>query len=184
MAVNFVHRRKQKPNGNQRPLMNFAKKTMTPISTQSRSLQSDELQFATFRLGELLLGVDIREVSQISRPQKTTPVPHAPASVLGVINMRGEVNTVIDLGMVLGFPPIQATAHVRQVIVRYEGEQVGLLVDRLADIICVRREAIGPRPENLNGLDARFLWGVCQLERELLTVLDLEQTLAGVNHSQ
>jgi purine-binding chemotaxis protein CheW len=152
----------------------------TATFTQSPTEQLGELHLATFRVGKLLTGIDIRHVVQISRVQEITPVPHAPTSVLGVINLRGEVVTEIDLGVLLGLSPIEITAEARQVIVLVAGEPVGLLVDRVADITVVRRETIDPRPENLNGCDARFFCGVYQQEAELLAVLDLEQMLAAV----
>lgn len=138
----------------------------------------DQLQFATFYVGELLLGVDIRLVQEINRQLEMTPVPNALSHVRGVINLRGEVATVIDLRTVLGLPSTQQTRDTRNLIVHSQGEAIGLLVDRISDILTVRRDQISDAPSNVDGVDGKFFLGVHTLDNDICVLLDVEQVLA------
>ena len=104
-----------------------------------------ELQFATFYVGDLLLGVNICQVQEINRQLDATKVPHAPKEVHGVINLRGDVATVIDLRTVLGMPPVEDSRNSRTLIVQSHGESIGILVDRISDILTISSEEIGRR---------------------------------------
>lgn len=146
----------------------------------SKTTKSTEQQLATFYLGDMLLGVDIHEVAEINRVQEMTPVPHAPPAICGVINLRGEVVTVIDLRTVLGLPRQPITDQTRTLVVNSRGEQIGLLVDRIADVVLANTDEIESRPGNVQGLDGRFFQGVYKLDSMLLIVLDVQETLAAI----
>lgn len=135
-------------------------------------------QYATFYVGELLLGVDIRQVQEINRQVDVTPVPNAPPHVRGVINLRGEVATVIDLRTVLGMPAAEETRDSRNLIVHSQGEAIGLWVDRISDILAVRPDEVTPTPANVDGVDGRFFRGVYSQDNNLIVLLDIEQVLA------
>jgi len=136
-----------------------------------------EVELATFWVGELLLGADIRQVREINRHFELTPVPHAPACVRGVINLRGDVVTVVDLATILGLGQTEITKHARNVIVQSRGEHIGLLVDRVADTIRVPADAVEPPPANLHGADASLFTGVYRLEQDLVVLLDVGAAL-------
>lgn len=140
-----------------------------------------EIQLATFCLGDLLLGINIHQVQEINRNLEITPVPHAPEAVRGVANLRGEVVSIIDLGRVLGLAPAEITRLTRNVIVQDGGEQVGLLVDRIADVVSANVDEMDPLPENLGDLDADYFQGVFKLDDNLLVVLNVSRTLAAVS---
>ncbi len=139
-----------------------------------------EQEFITFYLGDLLLGIDIHQVQEINRNVDMTPVPHAPQAVRGVINLRGEVVLVVDLREVLGLPKSALTRSNRNVIVKNGGEQIGLLVDRVADVVRANTDDLDPMPENLRGIDQRFFKAVYKLELGLLVILDVNVTLASI----
>lgn len=152
---------------------------MTATATPKESLiSSDQVQFSTFYVGGLLLGVDIRLVQEINRQLEMTPVPNAPKHVRGVINLRGEVATVIDLRTVLGLPPAEQTRDTRNLIVHSQGEAIGLLVDRISDILTIRPDQISDSPSNVDGVDGKFFLGVHTLENDICVLLDVEQVLA------
>lgn len=138
---------------------------------------TDEMQFATFYVGDLLLGVDIRFVQEINRQLDITPVPNAPRHVRGVINLRGEVATVIDLRTVLGLPAAEESRDTRNLIVHSQGEAIGLWVDRISDILAVRPDQISDPPSNVDGVEGKFFLGVHTLESEICVLLDIEQVL-------
>lgn len=139
---------------------------------------SVERQFATFYVGHMLLGVDIRVVQEINRQNEITQVPHAPEYVRGVINLRGDVATVVDLRAVLGLPQTAGSRERRNLIVHSGGEAIGLLVDRISDILTLRTDEISPAPANVDDLDSRFIAGVHTLDGGIVVLLDIEKVLA------
>jgi purine-binding chemotaxis protein CheW len=143
-----------------------------------------QIDLATFYVGEMLLGIDIHLVREINRHIEFTPVPHAPPRVRGVINLRGEVVTVMDLRIILGLGITELSKHARNVIVQSTGEQIGLLVDRVADTVRVEAGSIEPPPANVPGADAAMFQGVCRLESELVVILDVEAALTDGSSRQ
>ncbi|MEW5723430.1 MAG: chemotaxis protein CheW [Thermodesulfobacteriota bacterium] len=132
-------------------------------------------QFVTFRLGDHFLGLDVLEVREINRVLETTPVPPAPAFVRGLINLRGQVITVLDLGVRLGLAPLEITPETHNVILK--ADRVGLLVDAIGDVATVEENEIEAPPANLVGLEDELINGVVQLEGELLVILDAAKVL-------
>ena len=112
-----------------------------------------------------------------NRQLDVTPVPNAPPHVRGVINLRGEVATVIDLRTVLGLPKAEPTSATRNLIVHSEEESIGLWIDRIGDILTVGPEEIAPPPANVDGVDGRFFRGVHTMESDIVVLLDVEQVL-------
>jgi len=143
------------------------------------AVRDAEVELVTFYVGDFLFGAEIRYVEEINRHVDPTPVPHAPKSVRGVVNLRGEVVTVLDLRTILGLTPTETTKNTRNVIVNTAGERTGLLVDRIADVVNARWSDIDPPPANLTAVHGRFLQGVYKLDRELLTVLNVAEVLAA-----
>ncbi len=138
-----------------------------------------EVEFVTFFAGDLLIGVDILQAEEINRHIDVTPVPGAVECVRGVINLRGEVVTVVDLRTILGLPPTEITKRTRTVVVSSDGEQIGLLVDRIADVVRTRPDDIDPPPANAGGVDGRFFKGVLKLADELLVILDVTAAMTS-----
>ena len=156
---------------------------MSASAAADRLGTTAELQFATFYVGHMLLGVDIQVVQEINRQSEITQVPHAPEYVRGVINLRGDVATVVDLRSILGLPAAEAGRQTRNLIVHHHGEAIGLLVDRVADILTLRDDQINPPPTNVDGVDGRLMRGVCTLESEIVVLLDIDEVLAeGARH--
>ncbi len=151
--------------------------TATEPRRQESTVAATGEPVVTFYVGPLLLGLPIAQVREINRQLDFTPVPHAPPGVRGVVNLRGEVVTVLDLHHVLGLPSAEVTRQTRNLIVFYRGEVVGLLVDQVADILEVDLQAVTPPPANLHGAEGRFFRGVVPLEHDILVLLDLEEAL-------
>ncbi len=138
-----------------------------------------ESEYASFYVADALMGIPIGQVEEINHNLDLTPVPHAPPWVRGVMNLRGAVVTVVDLRVVLGLEPTVITRKTCNVVVRSGTEQIGLLADRVADVVRARRNDIEAPPANVVGADERFFRGVYQLERELLVLLDIDAVLVG-----
>lgn len=150
--------------------------TMTPTTAAA-----GELQLATFYLGEMLLGLEIDQVQEINRCLDVTTVPATPAWVRGVINLRGDVVTVIDLRTILGLERGVVTKDSRNLIVNVSGELVGLCVDRISDIITVPESELIPAPPNICVGDQKFFSGVVTGEHEIVAVLNLKEALDSRN---
>ncbi len=150
--------------------MSIANETAAPSETA-------ETQFVTFRVGDVLMGIDIRQVEEINRQFEVTTVSQAPKYVRGVFNLRGEVTTLVDLRTILRLPTVEITRHFRTVVVRSNNERVGLLVDRIDDVVEIRIDEIDPLPANLGGFNESLFKGVFKLKTELLVVLDVEAVL-------
>jgi len=152
--------------------------TTATLTTTAKSTRSEPVQLATYYVADMCLALDIGLIQEIIRDVKVTRVPHAPPQVRGVINLRGEVTTVIDLRQVLGPAPLDTTSDTQTLIVRSQGESIGLIVDRVGDICAVDGGSIVPPPPNVDSVDGRFFHGVCQRKSEIILVLDLEEALS------
>lgn len=144
---------------------------------ETPTLAKGELQLATFYVGDLLLGLQIDQVQEINRRLDVTSVPHSPECVRGVINLRGEVVTAIDLRTVLGMPASQLSQESRNLIVHLGDELVGLCVDRIADIITLNSDLIEPPSPNISDVEGKFFLGVYTEESEIVAVLNIHEVL-------
>lgn len=138
---------------------------------------ADGLQFCTFTLGELFLGVDVLQVQEVIRNQDMTPVPLAPRAVTGLINLRGQIVTAIDLRRRLGLPDRGDGVEPMNVVVRTDDGAVSLLVDEIGDVIEVFPDAFELPPETLDRSVRGLVQGVYKLPQRLLLVLDIEQAV-------
>jgi purine-binding chemotaxis protein CheW len=146
--------------------------------TASLLLSAETQQLATFWLGDLLLGIDIVAIREINRVVEITPVPDAPAAVKGVVNLRGDVVTILDLRSLLGLELVELTSQSRLIVIPMEEEVVGLIVDRVTDVATVTTDDEVPLPANMGGIDGRYFTGVYKLNNDLLVVLDVAAALA------
>ena len=150
------------------------------ISTQKQPIfgTAAEVELATFYVADLLLGIPIQKVEEISRYCSVTPVPGAPESVCGVMSLRGEVVTVLDLRAVLGLGKTDCSRQTRNVIVQAGGERIGLLVDRVADVVCAVTADLLPPPANMSGADSTMFQAVYRMENDLLVLVDVAAVTA------
>jgi len=129
-------------------------------------------QYVTFRVGALFFGVDVAQAKEIIRYQAMTPVPLAPAFVRGLINLRGQIITAIDLRVLLQLTDTPPDGHPMNVVVQTGGETVSLLVDRVGDVIDIEQSWYEPTPETIPLHVRTLIRGVFKLKKELLLVLD------------
>lgn len=132
-----------------------------------------------FRLGKETFGVDIFAVREIVRHQEITTVPGAPDFVLGVVNLRGRVISVVDLGRQLGLAPSQITTSSRILVIELDGVRVGFLVDAATSVIKVPPEAVDPPPEIIGDVKADYLEGVAKLDGRLAILVNLRKVLSA-----
>ncbi|MGC4087059.1 MAG: chemotaxis protein CheW [Polyangiaceae bacterium] len=130
------------------------------------------VQFCTFELGSLLLGLEAKLVQEVLRAQPVTEVPLAPFAVRGLMNMRGQIVLVVDLRRRLGLPEPAVDARRVNVLVRTGDGLVSLLVDRVGDVLEIAPEDFEAVPDTLDGEARMLLRGAYQLPDRLLLQLD------------
>ncbi len=146
---------------------------------------TDERQFCTFYLGDLYFAVGVREVQEVIRYQEMTRVPLAPGVVNGLINLRGQIVTAIDLRRRLGLPDRPAEQLPMNVVVRSDDGAVSLLVDEIGDVVEVDPETFERAPETLRGVARELIRGVYKRQGELLLALDTDRaTVVGATLDQ
>jgi len=134
-------------------------------------------QFSTFYLDKLLFGVEVGKVQEVIRYQDMTRVPLASAVVTGLINLRGQIVTALDLRRRLELSERAAERLPMNVVVRNGEEAVSLLVDEIGDVLEVEDETFEAPPETLQGVARELIRGAYKLKDRLLLVLDTEKTV-------
>lgn len=134
-------------------------------------------QLCTFVLDRLLFAVDVERVQEVIRYQDTTPVFTAPDSVAGLINLRGQIVTAIDLRSRLGLPRRSDGILPMNIVVRTSDGAVSLLADEIGEVVEVDPDRFEPLPETVTGAVRSTTSGVYKLDRALLHAIDLTATL-------
>jgi purine-binding chemotaxis protein CheW len=138
---------------------------------------SNTKQFCTFYLDGLCFGVEVLSVQEVIRYQEMTRVPLAPAMIRGLINLRGQIVTAVDLRHRLELPARADHELPMNVVVRTDDGAVSLLVDEIGDVIEIEEDAYEAAPETLRGVARELIQGVYKLKERLLLVLDTERTV-------
>jgi purine-binding chemotaxis protein CheW len=133
--------------------------------------------FATFYLNGLFFGVEVLKVQEVIRHQSMTRVPIAPAMIEGLINLRGQIITAIDLRTRFEMPPREPDRLPMNVVVRTEDGAVSLLVDEISDVVEVGDEMWEGLPETLTGVAREMIRGVYKLDGRLLLIVDTERAV-------
>ena len=142
------------------------------MSTKLIAEESQTILLATFFLRDALCALDAAGIQEVIRVGAITPVRHAPESVAGIVNLRGKIVTVLDLGLRLGFSKAVPCAESRIFIMEDGNEFIGLLVDRVDEVVESDLSQLRPPPANLSASQSRFLKGVCRTGSRVLTVLE------------
>lgn len=137
-----------------------------------------EKQYCTFYLGKHFFGVDVLKVQEVIRYQAMTRVPLAPSVVQGLINLRGQIVTAVDLRQRLELPPRPDGQLPMNVVVRTDDGAVSLLVDEIGDVLDADEQQFEGAPETVNGLARSLIQGVYKLKNRLLLILDTDRAIA------
>jgi purine-binding chemotaxis protein CheW len=140
-------------------------------------VEAGERQLCTFALDGHWFGVEVRRVQELIREQPMTPVPLAAAAVAGLMNLRGQIVTAVDMRRRLGLPEWPAGRAPVNVIVRSDDGVVALLVDEVGDVLTVAGADFEAPPATLRGAAREFARGAYKLPDRLLLALDLDRVL-------
>ena len=136
------------------------------------------LQWVTYRLGDETYGINVMQVQEVLRYTEIAPVPGAPDYVLGIINLRGNVVTVIDTRSRFGLAPGTTTDNTRIVIIEADEHVVGILVDSVAEVVYLKNSDIDLAPNVSTDDNGKFIQGVSNRGDELLILVDLNKLLS------
>lgn len=138
---------------------------------------ADPTQLCTFYADGLYFGIDVREVQEVLQYQDMVRVPLAADVVQGLINLRGQIVTAIDLRRRLDLSPRDESVDPMNVVVRSDDGAVSLLVDEIGDVVEVDERAFEAAPETLTGRARDLIEGVFKLDGQLLLVLDAQRAI-------
>ena len=134
-------------------------------------------QMISFSIGEEDYGVDIQEVKEVIRIREITQLPKAPTFVKGVINLRGDVIPIIDLREKFGLEQQDYTDVTRVIVVEVDGKSIGMVVDRVSNVIKIPQDEIEPPPPLVGDLSGEYLRGIGKLGEKLIVLISIDKIL-------
>lgn len=136
-------------------------------------------QLFTFYIDEMLLGIEVKRVQEITRHQAITRVPLAPIEIAGLINLRGQIVPALDLRRCLGVSALRAEAPSINIVLRTQEGAVSFLADEIGDVLDVDGDASEDPPVNLRSIRRELIRSIYKLERGLLLTLDVEAAISA-----
>jgi purine-binding chemotaxis protein CheW len=141
----------------------------------SGAAQQAARDVVVFRVADITCGLDVRQIQEINKITAHTAVHRAPGFVRGLVNMRGQIITLVDVRSRLGLPQGDLQGATPAIIVPVGSELVGLLVDEVDDVVEVEEGNVRPPPANLHGVEGRYFTSVLQTAGGLVAMLDKER---------
>ncbi|MGQ9659002.1 MAG: chemotaxis protein CheW [Thermochromatium sp.] len=150
---------------------------MTASDSQAKQLSSSST-YVTFRLADETYAIDVLQVQEVLKLTDIAPVPGVPDYILGIINLRGNVVTVIDARRRLSLPVREPDESSRIIIIDVDNQNIGILVDSVAEVVQIPAESIDPAPAIGNDQTSRFILGVTSSNDSLTILIDLNKLLS------
>lgn len=147
------------------------------VEVKKDATNDEVLQWVTFQLEEETYGINVMQVREVLRYTEIAPVPGAPDYVLGIINLRGNVVTVIDTRSRFGLMEGEVTDNTRIIVIESERQVIGILVDSVAEVVYLRSSEIDTTPSVGTDESAKFIQGVSNRDGKLLILVDLNKLL-------
>ena len=136
------------------------------------------MQFVGFRLDQENYAIPITTIQEIIVMKPITRIPQVPASIEGLINLRGSVLPIVNLRRLFGLPPREFDDETRTVIVNVDGRTLGYVVDEVTQVMKIAADQIQPPPVSVAAVTKRHIAGLARLDDGLLIILDIEQLLS------
>ena len=138
-----------------------------------------QVQLVTFRVGGEEFGLDVFSVHEILNFQQPTPMPRAPEFVEGVLDVRGTLVPIVDLRRRFETPEVVYDDDTRIVLVDFNDERLGLVVDSVTEVLRAPETAVSPPPAYIRGLAAEFVRGIVRVGERLVVLMDLDRILSS-----
>ncbi len=146
--------------------------------------KADTAPYVTFSLAEETYAIDVLQVQEVLKVTEIAPVPGVPDYILGIINLRGNVVTVIDARRRMGLDDRESDEASRIVIIDVDNQNVGILVDSVSEVVRISPDSVEPAPEVGNDDSSRFIQGVTSTEQGLTILVDLNRLLSDEEWAQ
>uniref|UniRef100_UPI003F586F03 chemotaxis protein CheW n=1 Tax=Vibrio cholerae TaxID=666 RepID=UPI003F586F03 len=147
------------------------------VKVRKEKSNDEILQWVTFQLEEETYGINVMQVREVLRYTEIAPVPGAPDYVLGIINLRGNVVTVIDTRSRFGLMQGEITDNTRIIVIESERQVIGILVDSVAEVVYLRSSEIDSTPSVGTDESSKFIQGVSNRDGKLLILVDMNKFL-------
>ncbi|TCU28128.1 purine-binding chemotaxis protein CheW [Rhizobium azibense] len=144
------------------------------MSHTVKNLSQGDRELIAFRIGDQEFCVNIMSVREIRGWTPATAMPHSPADMKGIINLRGAVLPIIDLSARLGMKPSEPSVRHVIIVAQVRRKVVGLLVDAVSDILTVTDDNIQPTPEITSDTERQFARGILAIEKRMICLVELE----------
>ena len=148
------------------------------MSQEAENINDQITQWVTFRLEGEKYGINVMRVQEVLRMTEIAPVPGAPDYVMGIINLRGNVVTVIDTRKRFGLPEGITDDATRIVIIEAENQVIGIMVDSVAEVVDLDESQIETAPNVGNDESSKYIQGVSSREAQLLILVDVDKLLS------
>jgi purine-binding chemotaxis protein CheW len=145
------------------------------------SFATDGSQYLTFRLGQEEYGVEILKVQEIKGYSTVTPIPHMPAYLKGVMNLRGTIVPVVDLRAKFAMAKADYNPFTVIIVVTVETKVMGLIVDAVSDVLNIPKADVQAAPDFGGQVDARYINGMAKTGDKLVVLLDIDRVMGGVD---
>ncbi|PKF51747.1 chemotaxis protein CheW [Enterovibrio nigricans] len=145
---------------------------------QKENVNDEVLQWVTFQLEDETYGINVMQVREVLRYTEIAPVPGAPDYVLGIINLRGNVVTVIDTRSRFGLMQGDVSDNTRVIVIEAESQVIGIMVDSVAEVVYLKTSEIDTTPSVGTDESAKFIQGVSNRNGNLLILVDLNKLLS------
>jgi purine-binding chemotaxis protein CheW len=149
------------------------------MSAIAEAVEDPIVQWVTFRLAGETYGINVMQVQEVLRMTEVAPVPGAPDYVVGIINLRGNVVTVIDTRGRFGLQAVEADDATRIVVIECDDNIVGILVDSVAEVVNLRGSQIETAPNVGNDESSKYIQGVFSRDEDILILVDLNKFLTN-----
>lgn len=147
------------------------------VASKGSASTTATAEYLTFQLGKEEYGIDILKVQEIRSYEQPTRMAQAPDFIKGIIDLRGVIVPIIDLRLKLQCAQAEYTDFTVVIILNVRGTVMGVVVDAVADVVALTREAIKPAPQFQSQLDAAFVTGIARMGERMLIMMDIESLL-------
>ena len=139
---------------------------------------AEQIEYLTFHIHQSVYGINIFDIQEVTKVSDITTIPRSPDFVEGIINLRGNIVTILNLGKKLGVKPIETQEENHVIIITLDDEYIGLMIDGVDTVIYSKTMDIESAPANMGGANEAFFEGVLKTSDQLVGILNLDKVLA------
>lgn len=148
------------------------------MKTQTKESVAPSMQIVCFNVGKEEYGIEILKVQEILKLPEVTPLPKSAEYILGVIDLRGKVIPIIDLGVRFGISE-KSAQNKRAIVVDIKGKRMGLAIDQVSHVVKLEQKDIEPPPPIVKGISGRFIIGIGKVENKFVIILDIDRIFSA-----